>query len=71
MKLTQEELVKRYLTDEWIEGFKLRSIATTWGWIGSQGDRRARKLFEKKEIERDYIKGIVVYRRKQEKPRLF
>lgn len=47
MKHTQEEIVVRYLAarpGEWVSSYDLMKKETAWGWLGSQGDRRAREL---------------------------
>ena len=45
-KVSQPETFLRYLNSlsGWVKSFNLRGVATEWGWIGSQGDKRAREL---------------------------
>ena len=44
--MTQQEIVLRYLDDQkdWLKTYSLTGIKTKWGFIGSQGDKRAREL---------------------------
>ena len=47
MKPTQHELIVRYLLKHrgvWIPSHQLQQKQTEHGWIGSEGDRRAREL---------------------------
>ena len=66
MKPTQKEIIINYLrqTNDWIPSFKLRSIQTQFGWIGSQGDRRARELANEGKILHK-IEGYSYYRSKE------
>ena len=64
-KLKQVKIVVDYLKSNyphWIPAYKLRSIDTEFGWLGSQGDRRCRELAEKGTIERKLIGKYANYR---------
>ena len=65
-KLTQKQILKHYLTDEWVPGFKLVGIDTPYGFLGAATTRRLRELAEAGEIERKLIGKFVNYRAKQE-----
>lgn len=45
-KISQHEIVLRYLhsVKDWVKSFNVRGVETQWGFIGSQGDKRAREL---------------------------
>jgi hypothetical protein len=65
--MTQAQIIKLQLskTDEWIPAFKLRSVNTSDGWIGHQGDRVCRKLAENGEIQRKLVGKYVYYHSNQ------
>lgn len=44
--MTHKEIILKHLNDikDWVFEYKLRGIDTKCGWLGSQGDRRAREL---------------------------
>ena len=65
--MIQKEILIKYLQDaeDWIPSYKLRSINTNSGFLGSQGDRRARELFEDDKIERKMIGKYVYYKAKK------
>jgi len=67
--MTQKDVIIRWLSiqDDWIPSFKLRGISTPFGFIGSQGDRRCRELFEAGKIQRKLI-GKYVYYKVEPKP---
>ena len=52
-RLTQREIILNLLRseDKWFCSYELLKVNTKWGWIGSQGDRRARELAEEGIIE--------------------
>lgn len=62
--LTQKELVYRCLEahEGWVAGYRLRSLQTPLGFIGSSGDRRARELAEEGRIETRMQGRFVAYR---------
>ena len=64
--MTQKQAIISYLrwVNDWIPSFKLRSIQTDFGWIGSQGDRRARELANEGKILHK-IEGYSYYRSKE------
>jgi hypothetical protein len=45
-KLSQKQIVLNYLQsiNDWVPSYQLTKLNTPWGFIGSQGDRRAREL---------------------------
>jgi len=47
--MTQKEIILNYLRSvrEWVPSYKLRSVYTPFGWVGHQGDRRARECRQK------------------------
>ncbi len=67
--MKQSEIIKNYLQliGKPVEGFKLRSLQTNWGWIGSQGYRVCRKLAEQGLIERVQMGKYAGYRTKSER----
>ena len=71
MKLTQHQIIKKYLEfrGEWIASYDLLKINTPYGWLGSQADRRARELAERGEIERKQIGEYAYYRVPKPKPK--
>lgn len=60
--MTQKEIIKKLLTNDWTPSYKLLMVNTPYGWLGSQADRRARELACDGEIERK-IDGKYVYYR--------
>jgi hypothetical protein len=52
-RLTQKEIILNLLRsdDRWFASYELMKANTKWGWIGSQGDRRAREMAEAGQIE--------------------
>lgn len=68
--LSHRRIIVKYLKsireqnwDEgWVEGFRLRGTNTPFGWIGTQGDKRARELALEGKIERKYRNRYAVYR---------
>lgn len=52
--MTQASIIKKYLCqcNNWVPSYDLIKISTDWGWIGSNGDRTARKLAEEGIVER-------------------
>lgn len=67
--MTQSEIIKNYLTNEWIPSWELIKVNTPFGWLGSSADRAARKLAEYGKIERKHIGKYAWYRKKQLEPR--
>lgn len=64
MALTAPVIITRVLTDarDWVPGYKLVNNQTLYGWIGSSGDRQARRMAKRGEIERRIIDGYAHYR---------
>lgn len=55
-KLTQREIILKTLRNDptrWFFSYELRGRQSPFGWIGHQGDRRARELAEDGLIVRD------------------
>jgi len=52
----------------WTYGYRLRSVDTPYGWIGSSGDVRARELERAGEIEKRGEGKYIMYRYKQPEP---
>ena len=67
--MTQVQIIKEYLAREnrWIKSYDLRGVQTCYGWIGHQGDRRARELAEAGEIEVKHEGKYAEYKTKQPK----
>jgi hypothetical protein len=67
MKLTQKQAIISYLrwVNDWIPSYKLRSLETPFGWIGIQGDRRARELAQEGKIDHK-IEGKYSYYKAKE-----
>jgi hypothetical protein len=60
-KPTQQQIVVRYLAacpGEWVSSYDLAKKETAWGWLGSQGDRRARELALAGKYELD---GVIYF----------
>lgn len=52
--MTQSQIIKSILKDEpnkWFPSYELVKATTKYGWLGTSGDRRARELAERGEIE--------------------
>lgn len=52
-KFSQKEIILNLLKESpgnWFPSYSLLKASTRWGWIGSQGDRRARELAEEGKI---------------------
>lgn len=77
---TQKAIILEYLCwvrqkartedEEWVKSYNLRSKDTMWGFIGSQGDRRARELYEEGKIDRRIVKKFSEYRYKYPEGRI-
>jgi len=54
MRKTYSQIVLDYLRDknDWVVSWKLIKVDTPFGWLGSSGDRTARRLYEKGKLER-------------------
>jgi len=51
--MTQKEIIMRLLSNgEWIKSYELVKVNTPWGWLGTDGTRRARELVESGWAER-------------------
>lgn len=63
-KMTQKEIILRVCQDkEWHHGWEFMREDTPWGFLGKNGDRRARELAEEELLSTDYdSKGQVRYR---------
>ena len=62
---TQKGILLMALEDEggWVEGFRLRGVATPYGFTGHSADRRLRELAEDGRIDsRTNSKGFAEYR---------
>ena len=67
--MTQNKILLSYLGDlypDWIEGFKLCSVQTTYGWLSHKADARLRELRADGLIERKIEGKYVYYRIKRE-----
>lgn len=67
--MTQTKILLTYLADlypEWIEGFKLCSVQTAYGWLSHKADARLRELRADGEIERKIEGKYAFYRLKKE-----
>ena len=63
MKLTQREIVLTIVEarhPEPVPSWDLQKTQTPWGWLGTSGDRNARRLAEDGYLERT-MKGKYVY----------
>lgn len=70
--MTQEAIVLKYLQflrnenpeDGWIEVWKLAKTDTPYGWLGSEGGRRARELYKRGSLEKKRVGKYEYYRYK-------
>lgn len=64
--MTQKEMIKEHLAAQggWVRGYELRGKETQFGFLGSQGDRRARELAQAGEISHRIEDGFAEYRAK-------
>lgn len=72
-KLTQKEIILKLLRenpDSWFPSYSLLKASTKYGWLGSQGDRRARELAESRTIEVRHQGKYAEYRAKPIKERI-
>lgn len=68
--MTQKEIILKYLEHlhlgdregGWVYEYRLRSIHTPFGWLGSQGDRRCRELAQEGKLERKKDGKYAMYR---------
>lgn len=72
MKLTQEQIIIKYLNDcgDWVESYRLQKQETPYGFLGTSADRVARLLSEHGKIERKREGKYAYYRIKQEPEQL-
>lgn len=64
-RLSAKEIIVRLLhtnADRWFWGYELEKVGTPYGWIGTQGQRRARELAEDGRLDRRIKDGLVQYR---------
>lgn len=64
-KPAAKEIIIRLLQknpDRWYWGYELEKANTPYGWIGTQGQRRARELAEDHKIDKRLKDGLVQYR---------
>jgi hypothetical protein len=67
-KPTQTDIIVKLLNSEpsrWYKSYELLKANTPWGFLGSQGDRRARELAESGQIEVRHIGKYAEYRAKE------
>jgi hypothetical protein len=52
-RITQKEMILNFLRSQerWFSSYELRGKPTSWGFLGHQGDRRARELAKEGKIE--------------------
>ena len=64
--MSQETLVLKRLaqTTDWVPSYELVCKWIDGCWIGTSGDRAARKLVEEGKILRDHQNGYAVYKLK-------
>ena len=64
MKFTQKQIVMFTLKEakDWTPSHQLQKIQTKYGWLGTSGDRVARKLAEEGKIERKMINGYANFK---------
>lgn len=62
--MTQKQIIIRHLQtkNDWTPAYKLRGVATVFGFIGHQGDRRCRELCENGKLEHKIEGGYAWYR---------
>lgn len=72
MKLTQEQIIIKYLNDcgDWVESYRLQKQETPYGWLGTSADRIARSMAEHGKIERKREGKYAYYRVTQEPEQL-
>ena len=66
--MTQRKIILRLLEenpDKWFLSYELLKVSTKFGWIGSQGDRRARELASEGLIEVRHENKYAEYRYKR------
>ena len=66
--MTDKSKILRTLEENpnnWFPNFKLQSVQTNFGWVGSAGGRRCRELYEAGLIERKLIGKIAHYKSKK------
>ncbi len=65
MKSTYEDKILSLLNltpNEWVESYKLVKVNSPKGWIGTSGDRCARRMAENDEILRERHGKYTVYK---------
>lgn len=62
--MTQSAIVKKLLEEknDWMYSYEFVCKSTKYGWLGTQGDRRAFELAKKGEIEHRIIKKYAEFR---------
>lgn len=67
--MTLKQTILKHLDErkDWLPAYKLQSVETSFGWIGSSGSRRCRELYEAGLIERRLNGKYVEYRHKSPK----
>ena len=62
--MTQKQLIIRYLQEcnEWKPAYHLRGLATPFGFLGHQADRRARELAVEGKLQHKIEGGYAWYR---------
>jgi len=63
--MTQTDILKRYLTNDWTPSHQLIKVNTPYGYLGTSADREARRLAENGEIESKRDGKFVYFRRKK------
>jgi hypothetical protein len=71
-KYTQGEIVMKVVESSPIAvpSWELQKRETEWGWLGTSGDRAARKLAEEGLLERTMVGKFVYYSLPQEERQL-
>lgn len=66
MKITQKEIVARYLASQmgqWVPGYKLQKLQTPFGWLGVDADTRAHELSREGYFESEKWRYPVEHRK--------
>lgn len=67
--MKQREIILKYLESyypEWVPGYSLHGLNTSWGFLGSRAERNCREMRSEGILERKIIKTFAHYRIKKE-----
>ncbi len=71
--MTQATIILKVLRDaqNWVPSYHLQKVNTKYGWLGSSGDRSARRLAEGGLIERKQEGKYAYYRALEERTKTY